>query len=175
MAEEKHPLPPHTLRIKKLKSLLAITNNAVKSDNYLFRNLYAEENGKEIDILEDGLNSCAIFVNFILLALGLVKSSHATVYSTEKDLVVSGWYEIEKPKPGAIIVWEKKVFKKGLLGNNNIQQSHIGFCVGEGEAVSNGSQGSGFPMKHHITYGTNPDGAPVRKIEKIYWHDQLND
>ena len=60
MTDETHPLPRHVVRIKKLKSLLAIVENSIKGgDNYLFRNLYVDENGEEKDILENGGNSCA--------------------------------------------------------------------------------------------------------------------
>ena len=166
---DKHPLPIHIFRIKKLKSLLAIVENSVKGDNYLFRNLYADENGKEIDILENGRNSCGVFVSWILLPLELIKRPHATVYATEKDLVASGWYEIKELKPGAVIVWEKRPADDGLLGDKNVNFSHIGFCVSDTEAISNGSKGTGFPWKHHITYNG------TRKIDKIYWHSALDE
>lgn len=165
----KHPLPVHNVCIKKLKSLLAIVENSTRGgDNYLFRNLYADENGKEIDILENGRNSCAVFVSWILLTLELIKRPHSTVYAAEKDLISSGWREIKELKPGAVTVWEKRPADKGLLGNKDMGFAHIGFCVSETEAISNDSKGRGFPWKHHITY----NGA--RKIEKIYWHDELD-
>ena len=154
MSNQEHPLPIHNVRIKKLKSLLAIIENSVKgSGNYLFRNLYADENGKEIDLLEDGKNSCGVFVSWILLTLELIKRPHSTVYGTEKDLVLSGWYEIKELRPGAVVVWEKRLADDGLLGDKNVELSHIGFCVSETEAVSNSSKGTGFPWKHNITYG----------------------
>ena len=153
-----HPLPKHVVRIKKLRSLLAIVENSIKDgENHLFRNLYADEDGKEIDILENGGNSCAVFVSWILLALELIKRPHATVFATEKDLLASGWFEIKELKPGAIIVWEKQ------------RHEHIGFCVGNDEAISNDSKGAGFPWRHHVTYND------TRKIEKILWHPALNE
>lgn len=167
---ETHPLPIHHVRIKKLKSLLAIIDNSVKGgDNYLFRNLYADENGKDIDILENGQNSCAAFVSWILLTLELIKHPHATVYGTEKDMILSGWQEIKELKPGAIIIWEERLADKGLLGNKDMEFSHMGFYIGNEEAVSNDSKGTGFPWKHHYTYNN------TRKIERIYWHPQLNE
>ena len=167
---EKHPLPIHNIRIKKLKSLLAIVENSIRGgDNHLFRNLYADENGKEIDILEDGRNSCGVFVSWILLPLELIKRPHATVYATEKDMVSSGWYEIKELRPGAVVVWEKRPADKGLLGKKDMEFVHIGFCISQTEAISNDSKGAGFPWKHHITYNG------TRKIEKIYWHPALDD
>ncbi len=162
---ETHPLPLHTVQIKKLKSLLAIVENSVKGgDNYLFRNLYAEEDGKEIDILENGQNSCAAFVSWILLSLELITHPHATVYSTEKDLMASGWFEIKESKPGAVIIWDKMI--GAMLGDKAVIHQHIGFCVSETEAIS--TKDGGFPWRHRITYNG------TRKIEKIFWHTDLD-
>lgn len=167
--QNKHPLPSHILRIKKLKSLLAIVENSAKGDNYLFRNLYADENGKEIDIFENGGTACCGHISWILLALELIKHPHAAVYGTEKDMVTSGWYEIKELKPGAVIVWENKMSDRGLQGEKNVELSHLGFYMGNDLAISNDSKGSGFPHKHHYTYNN------TRQIKKIYWHDELND
>lgn len=165
-----HPLPIHNVRIKLLRSLLAVVGNSVKGgDNYFFRNLYAEEDGKEIDILENGQNSCAAFVSWILLIIELIKHPHATVYSTEKDMLASGWHQIKELRPGAVIIWEKKMGDNGLLGKKDVEFMHMGFCVSETEAISNSSKGTGFPWKHNITYGG------TRKIEKIYWHPDLDE
>lgn len=150
----------------KNKSLLVILENSIKGgDNYFFKNLYAKnDHGEEVDILEDGKNSCAVFVSWILLALGLTKTGHATVEGTVKDLLQSGWYEINELKPGAVLLWEKAVGKyDGLL------HSHIGFYVGNNEAISNDSQGRGFPWKHPFDYNG------TRKVEKIYWHPDLGE
>jgi hypothetical protein len=152
------------LRILKKKSLLMLLENALKGgDNYLFRNLYAEKDGKETDILEDGKNSCAAFVSWLLLALELIKSPHATVNGTERDIIASGWYEISELRPGAVLFWEK------ITGAyDGLMHRHVGFYVGNGEAISNSSQNSGFPIRHHATYNGS------RKIEKIYWHPDLD-
>jgi hypothetical protein len=159
---ETHPLPTHIVRIKKLKSLLAIVENSVKGgDNYLFRNLYADIDGKEVDILEDGAISCAAFVSTILLMPELIKMPHATVSGTEKDMLENGWYEIKAPKPGAVIVWEKVLFE------DQKEHRHLGFCVNNDEAISNSAK-EGFPRRHHVTYNGQ------RKIEKILWHPELD-
>src|SRR6266404_6078757 len=102
-----HPLPVHNIHMKKLKSLLVMIENSVKSDNYLFRNLYAEIDGKEVDILKNGMVSCAAFASAILLNLELIKKPHATVAGVEKDMLANGWIEIQEKKPGAVIIWEK--------------------------------------------------------------------
>src|SRR3990167_2510191 len=120
-----HPLPIHNVRIKLLRSLLAVVENSVKGgDNYFFRNLYAEENGKEVDILENGRNSCAVFVSWILYLFNptleflkkpcWIQFTHATVYSTERDMVANDWYRIKNLKPGAVVIWEKRDAEHGL-------------------------------------------------------------
>jgi len=160
-----HPLPVHNIKIK------------------IPRNLYADESGKEIDITQDGFNSCGIHVSWILYLMNStleyekkprwIKFTHATVHGTVKDILANGWHEIQQLKPGAVLLWEKR--EGGMFDGERVPKEHIGFCVSETEAISNDSKGTGFPWRHHITYGTNPDGAPVRKVEKILWHPALED
>jgi len=166
-----HELPIINLTFLKRKTLLAMISNSIKGgDNYLFRNAYAkDEKGNETDILENGKNSCAAFVSWILLGVELVKRPHATVEGTEKDLIDSGWYQVEECKPGSILIWESKDPDEKLLGKYETEHRHMGFYIGNDEAISNDSKGSGFPRRHHSTYND------TRKIEKIYWHDELND
>lgn len=134
-----------------------MAENAVKSDNYFFRNIFAvDENGNVKDILEDGSLSCAVFVSQILFALELIKKPHATVSGTIKDMEASGWTEIKELRTGAVILWEKIN-----------EHAHIGFCISDSEAISNFTT-ERFPRKHHITYNN------TRKIEKIYWHPELD-
>ena len=83
-------------------------------------------------------------------------------------MVANGWYEIKDLRPGAVIIWEKKMGDNGLLGKKDVEFMHMGFCVSATEAISNSSKGTGFPWKHHITYNG------TRKIEKIYWHPELD-
>src|SRR3989344_1406153 len=149
---EKHPLPLHVVRIKKLKSLLAIVENSAKGDNYLFRNLYADENGKEIDVFENGGTSCCGHVTWILLALELIKHPHAAIHGTKRDMIDSGWHEVNELKSGAVIVWEDLVANDGLQGQKGVKLSHMGFYVGNNEAISNDSKVSHFPRRHHVTY-----------------------
>lgn len=165
-----HELPIFNLKIQKRKSLLAILDNILHGgDNYTFRNLYArDENGKEYDILEDGKNGCGVFISWILLTLELIKRPHSTIQGTEKDLIESGWFEIDKPRPGAILLWEEKKGIHSFLGGAPVLHRHIGFYIGGDQAVSNDSLGTGFPWQHHYTYND------TRKIEKIYWHSSLD-
>lgn len=156
------------IKILKRKNYLKMIENAAKGENWMFRNFYVEENDHEKDVLENGGLSCAVFASSILyLFNSTLKFSgrsewldftHANVLSTEKDMQKNNWQETNDLKPGAVLIWEKKD-----------GHDHIGFYMGNDEAISNDSRGTGFPWKHHYTYNG------TRKIEKIYWHPELND
>lgn len=143
---------------------LALIKNSVGTN--LFRNLYAQVNGKKKDILRNGELSCAFFVSSILLLNKLVGEVHATVAGTIKDLEKSGWKKIRRPKIGSILVWEEKQFP-----DNEIHR-HIGFYLDKKQALSNSAK-LGYPVIHHWTFGTKR-GAPGRKVEAIFWNKKLN-
>jgi len=137
--------------------------NSVKGESWMFRNLYMEVDGKEEDVLDNGRWSCAIFVSGVLYLNKLIKDLHANVSSVEKGMLESGWLEIKDLRPGAVLFWEKKIAK-----DDGLEHGHNGFYMGNDLAVSNDSQGTGFPRKHHHTYNN------TRKVEKIYWHSELD-
>jgi hypothetical protein len=119
--------------------------------------------GKEIDILENGGLSCATFVSSVLYLHKLIKDVHSNVGSTTEDMITSGWQEIKDLRIGAVLTWESR------LGNKDGKMhGHNGFYISKDEAISNDSRGSGFPRRHHYTYND------TRKIEKIYWHPDLD-
>lgn len=154
------------------KNYLTQIENSAKGENHLFRNFYVEKEGEVTDSLEDGKNSCAVLVSYILYSFNSLleflgkkhwlRFIHMTVVSTEKDMIENGWFEIDNLKPGAVLIWEKKD------GRNGEPHNHIGFFIGNDEAISNDSKGTGFPWKHHITYNG------TRKVEKIFWHFELD-
>ena len=122
----------------------------------LFRNFYAQIDGRKIDVMKNGGLSCAFFLSSLLSTLGLAKATHTTVESTVKDMEQSGWKPTKKLMPGSIIVWEEKK-----------EHKHIGFYIGNNRALSNSSKKKS-PATHHLTYGVKT--APARKIEAIYQH-----
>ena len=148
------------------KNYLAMIENAAKGENWMFRNFYIIQDGVERDALENGGLSCAAFVSSILYLQNplldaiqtphWISSTRATVASLQKDMLQNGWVEIKELRPGSVLIWEKR------------EHDHAGFCVSQTEAVSNDSQGAGWPWRHDITY----NGA--RKIEKILWHPALD-
>lgn len=122
----------------------------------MFRNFYVwtPEKG-EFDALDDGDNSCAFFVSSILVAYNKISGIHGTVSRTIDDLQKSGWQEVDKPKPGDVLVWEAQKFN----GNWN---GHIGFYIGNAKAVST-SWTKKTPIEHDQNFGNTN-----RKIIKIF-------
>jgi NlpC/P60 family len=156
--------PKKTVTILKKESYLAMIHNAVGTN--LFRNLYALVNGEKNDIVKDGVRSCALFVSSILNQFHFIDSTiapHAGIAGLEKNMKNSGWRITDTPQPGDIIFWEPKL-------QADATNSHIGFFIGNDQAISNDWQ-TRMPIKHHMTYGTNEDGTPVRAITAIYTRD----
>lgn len=138
---------------------LALIKNSVGAQ--FFQTLFARVHGRKKNILNGGELSCAFFVSAVLLLTKLIKEPHATVTGTEKDMRRCGWKQTQTLKRGSVIVWGKKHGHK-----------HIGFYLGGEKAVSN-STARKVPVLHHFTFGTRNE-KPVRRIEAIYWHKNLN-
>jgi len=140
--------------LNKKKSLEILLKNSLNSK--LFQSLYFFVGGKSKDILEKGNLSCAFYVSSILKILGLIENLHTTVSSTLKDLEKFGWFEIKKPKFGAIILWGPK---------KESRHCHLGFYVGKNRAISNSSKRR-VPSLHNLNY-------EKRKILSFYFHKSL--
>ena len=161
------------VKILKKKSYLAMVRNAAGGNMRMFRNVYAEVDGVEQDILRNGEVSCAVFVSSILYLQNSVleyegKSrwisfTHATVVSTEKDMEKNGWILIRDLRQGAVITWEPITYSDGAA------HWHIGFYIGNDRAISNASNDTGIPSEHDATY----DGK--RSIVRIWWHPVLDE
>jgi hypothetical protein len=151
------------MQLLKKKNYLTMIQNAVRGENNMFRNVFANIDGEETDIANDGFLSCALFVSSLLFLQKLALDIHATVDGTEKDMLQSGWEETDNPTEGSILIWEPKIGKDGK------EHRHIGFYVGDNMAVSNASNSTGIPRRHHYTYDD------TRKIVKIYRHPILDE
>ncbi len=149
------------MKVKLLlyKNYLTLIKNSLGAR--LWKNVYAQVDGVEKDILENGKLSCAFFVSSILVLCKLIKEVHVTVKGTIKDMENSGWYQIDEFKKGAVLVWEE------LRGHK-----HLGFYWGNKKAISNSPQKK-TPILHHSTFGTI-NKKPKRKIIAIYWHNSFN-
>lgn len=155
------------VRLLKKKSYLAMVRNAAKGENHAFRNLYALVDDAEQDINKNGALACAFFASAILYINKLISDMHAGVPGLERDLKASGWELIDAPREGAVLVWEP--FEGSFVPGMGQTHSHLGFCVGNDRAVSNGSNSTLMPEEHHITYND------TRKIARIWWHPVLEE
>ena len=145
-------------------SYLAMIENSVGTR--MFCNFYVRVGKRKQNAVQGGKLSCAFFVSFILNNFGLIKESHLTVKSTINDIKRSGWTMIKRPRKGAVIIWEEKLY------SDKNAHSHIGFYIGNKQAISNSTR-SHKPVRHHWTFG--PRGSKnYRKVIAIYWHPELN-
>jgi hypothetical protein len=143
------------------KSYLQVIKNSVGSN--MFRNFYVETPGKgEFDALDDGSDACAFFVSSILTLFKKLSGIHGTVVFTVKDLENSGWQKIEdQPKPGDVLLWEAQSFGDKM-------QEHLGFYIGNNEAVS-----TSYAKKTPVIHSYNFDGK--RKINGVYRMEHWDD
>ena len=135
------------------KSYLAVIRNSIGSNQ--FKNFYALVDNQEQDILRNGELSCAFFVSTILKSFSLINETHTTVTGLIKDLVKSGWQKVSEPTPGCILVWNPVTYPDGET------HSHIGFYIGDIQAVSN-STSTNTPTVHHSTFDNS------RTITAVY-------
>ena len=154
--------------VAMLATLLAFVEGSIGSQQYM--RLYVEvpqgDQKTHRDVIENGRFPCALFTSCHLIIMGLIKGGvHTNVTETIEDLHFSGWYEIDEPRPGAVIIWGPK------MASDKKPHRHIGFYLGNDEAVSTDGV-TGLPVKHHVTYGTT-DSKPNRVIEAIYFHNEL--
>jgi len=150
MIKETKIIPQH------FDTYLAVIGNSVGS--CMFKNLLVEIDGVKKDATEDGWLSCAFYVSSVLLLFKYIENVHATVSSTVKDLQKSGWIKIENPVPGSIIVWKP-------YGGTN-KHAHIGFYVGNNQAISNDSS-----KKYPVKYDWKFNGK--REVEMILWKSEI--
>jgi len=148
------------VELLKYKSYLKMIKNSVGTK--MFRNLYLEKDGKEIDATKNGNLSCAFFVSNVLLMWGMISEGHAIVERTTEDMKKNGWQEIAKSKikPGDVIVWEKQITPNGKL------HLHNGFYIGDKKAISNY-----YKMKTPVIHSWDCNGK--RKIIAVYHYPKF--
>lgn len=142
MATPQIPVPKDVVEATpktEFQSYLKVVRNSVGSN--MFRNFYVLKNGELYDALHDGGRSCGFFVSAILTIFKKIDSFHNTVYSTVKHMKDFGWQEVTDLKPGDVIVWEAEELETGSY-------AHIGFYIGDGEAISTSDE-TGTPILHH--------------------------
>jgi hypothetical protein len=153
-------------KFELLPTYLKAVQNSVGSN--LFRNQYYRIKGRVVDVLEDGDLSCATYVTTILYIFDLIQDRHTTVNGTVEDIQKSGWYEIKKPKKGALILWGFKKKDDGTQGKHR----HVGFYINPQTAISNSSD-TRVVAQHHPTFGKFSSGEVRRDILAYYWNKKL--
>lgn len=151
----------------KLKNMMTCINNSIGT--HMFKNYFYKksENDKETDVLINGDLSCAYYVSTILLIFSLIDRPHFRVDSTISAMEKHGWVKINKLKVGCIIIWEP-------IHQNGESHYHIGFYIGDGQAISNRSS-LGMPGEHALHYSglDKENNKKKAEIHSLYWHPDL--
>lgn len=148
-------------------SYIALIEGSVGTNMFRHRHFFID--GRSLDVLEDGDLSCAMYVSSILYLSKLIDDLHTTVNGTIEDIENFGWYKINTPKKGALILWGFKKKDDGTQGKHR----HVGFYLDAETAVSNDSS-TRVVAKHHPTYGMFENGEVRRDIQAFYWHAALD-
>ena len=154
-------MPDSNLEILRKETLIKLIENSVGSR--MFNSVLVRFKGKDEikDVLKNGEYSCAFFVSSLLYLTKLIDEPHATVKSTEAFLLKSNdWKKIPlaDAKTGDVVVWEKRSFSDGS------EHAHMGFVLGEKEAVSTNSEQKKV-VRHHIGAGERTVSAVYRSID----------
>jgi hypothetical protein len=155
-------IKPVKVEIMLLETLLTVVKKSAGTK--MFQTIYAKVNGRKKDITEDGNLSCAFYVSNVLATFGLIDQGHSTVSGTITAMQKAGWQETKKLKPGVVIVWDKPT-------DGSFQNKHIGFYIGDDQAVSNIWQKK-TPGIHHVTFGKE-GSKKYRPILGLFSHPQL--
>lgn len=150
-----------SLELLHADTYLAVIEGSVGSQAY--QHAYGRLDGVATDLVQGGAYSCAFFASAILLGAKLIREPHLRVQGTVRDLEASGWIPTDAPAIGDVLVWEP------IREPDGEAHFHIGFFVGDGQAVSN-SSAQKVPARHHWTFGTRPDGSPIRRIVQAFTH-----
>ncbi len=155
--EEDHPL---VLR----DSLLSELEGSIGTRKY--KSLYRLRNDIREDVINNGDLACAYFVSDLLWGFELIsRGRHTTVQVTLEDMEASGWYKIDKPEAGAVVVWGEK------WGDDGRPHRHLGICVDAEYAIEH-SAVTKSPRKIDINALTMLDGSP-RPPTAYYAHPKL--
>jgi hypothetical protein len=156
-----------------LRTYLAMIEGSVNTSQ--FQRFYVAWPDGSVDVTDRGNFSCAVYVSSILTLVCLITGGvHTTVDETICDMLESGWHEVYYSSDtahllpmGCVILWgEASVCSDGRL------HRHIGFYVGNGKAVSNHPVDR-VPKRHHITFGEDENGSPVRPVLRVYQNPSL--
>ena len=145
-----------------LPTLMSVVEKSVGT--MMFQTAYAEMDGQKKDITDGGDLSCSFFVSGVLSMFDLVDQIHTTVSGTVRAMEAAGWKETKNLKPGVVIKW-------GPSTDGSFTHEHLGFYLGDDQAISNISY-KRSPGRHHLTFGKKGIGRH-RPILAIYHHLKL--
>ena len=150
-----------SVEVNTYKTYLAMIENS--AGTRMFRNVYASVDGEEQEILRDGELACAYFVSGVLRMFDLCNEMHVTVRRLLRDMESSGWIQRKDPPPGAVVYWKERTYDDGE------QHEHIGFLVGDEEAVSTDYRKCEV-VRHPLT-----ELNGKREVKAVYWHPKLGE
>lgn len=133
------------------------------ANTQMYRHAYALVDGIKTDLTNNGEYSCAFFVGDLLRRFRLTNEPHLRVQGLVKDMIDSGWVETTTPKTGDVITYEPKTESDGT------SHLHVAFYLGEDQAFGNLTS-KGAPGQHHMTFGMNADGTPIRRTSRFFTH-----
>lgn len=145
-----------------LDTLLSVVEKSVGTK--MFQTIWAEVDGKQSDITEQGNLSCAFYVSGVLAMFGLIDRIHSTVSGTVLEMQKYGWKKTKVLESGVVIVWNPGE-------NSQFTNQHIGFYLGQEQAISNSWQ-KGVIATHHYTFG-KVGLKEYRPIVAMYRHPKL--
>ncbi len=155
-------MPDQNLEPLRFETYLRMIENAPGTRMFASLFVRRKDDGTVTDVLNDGEYSCAVFASSVLTLAGLIDRPVATVASLRRVLDERGWHRTDQSsRPGDVVVWEDR------LESDGTPHSHIGFAVGDDEAVSTSAKERRV-VRHHLTSGAKEDGTPVRDVIAVY-------
>ncbi len=160
-----NPSLPQWISTHILETYLAHIRGSIGSQSY--RHWYGHQNmspGEVKDVTNAGQISCAYYASCVLVAFGLAYKLRAETQGLLKDMWSHDWYQIEEPRPGAVLLWMPRQTQTG-------KHPHIGFYMGEDKAISHIGGEVCAPTEHDWSYV--PPKADHRELHSIWWNDRL--
>lgn len=156
--------------INFLATWLAVLENLPGSET--FRELYVDDPEKGVhDVIHDGDLMCAFSASAVMRMFNLISGGedvgfHTFVQTTEAQMKLAGWYEIDEPRPGCVVIFGIK------MGDDGHSHYHIGFCLKDPQMVVSSMPELKALGKHGLHDLRDHDGN-VRAPIRYYFHPKL--
>jgi hypothetical protein len=160
-----NPSNPEWITDHVLETYLAHIKGTVGSTAYRHWYVHQKKDPQTVkDVTNGGQRSCAYYASAVLVTFGLTYKILASTNGLLRDMWGIGWYELQEPRPGAVLVW---LPREGETGN----YPHLGFYMGDDKAISTIGGDICTPMEHDWRYV--PPKSDHRELHSIWWHDKL--